>query len=177
MSAVSPDQLPGSVALTRVGHTRLVSQSLVILGLVTVAASIVFFAGTIVGDHGGRSLVLVPLAIGVSLILAGLTTGTAWQKASFWFSVAMVGQTLSLQLINAGYQLRYQHYKPLGELLLYPNVLFLAGALVQLLLVGIALRGVVPAIANWVRTRMRIWQLVVLALCFFLPTTTVSPER
>ena len=176
MSAVSPDQLPGSVALTRVGHTRLVNQSLVILGLVTVAASIVFFAGTIVGDHGGRSLVLVPLAIGVSLILAGLTTGTAWQKASFWFSVAMVGQTLSLQLINAGYQLRYQHYKPLGELLLYPNVLFLAGALVQLLLVGIALRGVVPAIANWVRTRMRIWQLVVLALCFFLPTTTVSPS-
>src|SRR6187200_1671598 len=103
MSSVSPDQLSSPAALTPAVRTPSGSPTLVIAGFATVIACIFFFSRTIAIENAGRSFVLVPAAVGVSLILAGVTLGSAWQRAAIWFSVAMVGQTLSLQLINAGF--------------------------------------------------------------------------
>lgn len=155
------------------GIAQLCRFGLVLGGLAAVTLAVIFrvefFAET-------AAAIFVPLAIGAALIVSGLAIGSRWQKPAFWFSVAMVGQTLSLQLINAGYQLRYQHYKPLDELLIYPNGLYSAAILIQAVLVCAGLWKYFPIRVTWIRTNLRPWQALVLLICFFIPTTTLSPE-
>lgn len=142
-------------------------------GIAIIAVTAVF-ADTL--KDNGVSMWFAPVAAGLGFVLTGTALASRWQKAAFWFSVAMVGQALSLQMINAGYQLRYQHYKPVGELLQFPTVLYVLAMVVQAVLVGVGIRGVLAGAIGWVRSNVRPWQLIVLALCFFLPTTTVSPD-
>src|SRR5690606_37459459 len=67
------------------------------------------------GDLTG--LVCLPLSIGAGTIFFATARGGIWERSVFWFSIAMVGQAASLQLVNAGWQLRYQHYRPIWEIL------------------------------------------------------------
>ncbi len=174
MSVISPDHFSDSVSEKVSIHIQLIRSGLVAAGLVLLVAAVLGLAGG-VDVAANNAFALVPFAAGLSCIISGIAIASRWQKAAFWFSLAMVGQTFSLQLINAGYQLRYQHYKPISEWLSYPNALFAAGLLVQLIVVIAAMRQFIPGLVSWVRTSLRPWQVLILALCFFIPTTTVSP--
>lgn len=176
MNAVSQDHYPEQMSIKPVGYTFMIRVAVALAGLIALAVLSVRLA-SVGGDANlPASFVLIPIAAGLSLIVMTATFSTRWQRAAFWFSIAILGQAAALQLVNAGYQLRYQHYKPLGELLQYPNVLYLAAIGVQLILVAGAMRELLPAIVRWVRENLRLWQVIVLTLCFFLPTTTVSAD-
>ena len=55
--------------------------------------------------------VCVPLAIGLSLLILGSSAGRPWWKAACWLTLMLTGQAATLQWIDAGPSVHYQHYK------------------------------------------------------------------
>ncbi|HEX6125588.1 MAG TPA: glycosyltransferase family 39 protein [Pyrinomonadaceae bacterium] len=145
--------------------------SLIIIGLTTLALTPIAISGD------SRAVVFVPITLGLGLVVLGVAAFSRWQKAAFWFTVLMVGQAVTFQLINAGPQLRYQHYKPIGELFDYPINIYVGAVVLQFALVTFGMRDLLPQLVTWMRTNVRGWQMIILALCFFLPTTTVSQDH
>ena len=174
MDLTSQDQLSDLISVKPSSLVQVCRVGLVLAGVG--AITLATLGRTELVLENARATIFLPLAIGVALIVSGIAIGTRWQKPAFWFSIALVGQTLSLQLINAGYQLRYQHYKPLDELLLYPSVWYAGAILIQAIVVLVALWKYIPMLLGWARANLRMWQVIVLAACFFIPTTTLSPE-
>ena len=126
-------------------------------------------------ENNLTGLLFVPLSIGVGLFVAAFTVGTIWRRSAYWFALSLIGQAVSLQLVNAGWQLRYQHYKPFDEIT--SNVMglvLLAFLVVQAVLVVIGLRSSLARIIAWCRQHLRTWQLLFLAAFFIISTTTVS---
>lgn len=122
-------------------------------------------------------LVCIPFAAGVGLVLIGAAAGTRWLPSSLWLCLAMVGQAVTFQLINAGWQLRYQHYKPLSEVMgSAQGRLFLVFLLFQAAVVAASFRRVAPPVVSWLRKNLRWWQFLLLATFFVLPAATVSPN-
>ena len=68
------------------------------------------------GENNFTGLLCLPIAVGIGVLVAALALGSEWQQTAFWFLLSIVGLAVSLQLVNAGWQLRYQHYKPLEEI-------------------------------------------------------------
>ena len=174
MDVPSQDQISNLMSVQPSGYLRLAKIGLFLGGFFVFIFAFVTRGGAI--GENSPAAIFVPLAVGAALIISGLAVGSRWQAAAFWFSVAMVGQTLSLQLINAGYQLRYQHYKSIGELLLYPNSIYVGAVLLHLALVSVGLRKYLPTLWRWAKTHLRAWQVIVLGVCFFVPTTTLSVD-
>src|SRR3981189_1837408 len=53
----------------------------------------------------------VAIAGGLVLFVMGMAWGTAWARTAFWASIALLGSAVTLQMIDAGPQVRYQHYR------------------------------------------------------------------
>jgi hypothetical protein len=174
MDVPSQDQMSNLMSVQPSGYLRLAKIGLVLAGSCAIVFAFVT-RGAVIAENS-RDAIFVPLAVGAALIISGFSVGSRWQAPAFWFSVAMVGQTVSLQLINAGYQLRYQHYKPITELLLYPNSIYVGAVLFHLAVVSIGLRKHFPTLWRWARTHLRAWQVIILGICFFVPTTTLSVD-
>lgn len=170
MQAISPDNLTKSPAVTTRGPVLAARLSLIVIGLTTLALTPIAISGN------SRPFVFVPITLGLGLVVLGIAAFSRWQKAAFWFTVLMVGQAVSFQIINAGPQLRYQHYKPVGELLDYPINIYVGVVVLQFAIVTFGMRDLLPRLVTWMRNNVRAWQMVILALCFFLPTTTVSQD-
>ncbi len=122
-------------------------------------------------------LVCLPISIGAAAIFVGIAIGSTWKRAVIWFSIAMVGQAVSLQLIDAGWQLRYQHYRTI------PNIFessldtgLFVFLVVQSLVVITFLIPRISEIGSWVSENFRPWQMVLIGLTFFLSTTIVSKD-
>lgn len=120
-------------------------------------------------------MLCLPAAIGVGILLTALTAGGAWTRSGAWFAFAMVGQAVNLQLVNAGWQLRYQHYKSLDEIANDTLGILLLGFLaVQAGLALIGLRRSIPRLFAWCRQNLRTWQILLILSIFIISTTTVS---
>ncbi len=93
---------------------------------------------------------------------------------AFWFGLAIIGQAVSLQLIDAGHALRYQHYKPFWRLSseVSPVILVMLG--LQIVLVAGGIKAHLPAIRSWVQRSFRIWKLLAVGVVFILTSATVS---
>ena len=119
----------------------------------------------------------LPETIGVGLVVLAIAIGSKWQSSAAWFVLALTGQAVTLQIAKAGWQLRYQHYKSLGEMTSDAlGIVFLVFLVVQALLVLVGLRGLIASIVRWIKDNLRLWQILVIAVFFILPTTTVSPS-
>jgi 4-amino-4-deoxy-L-arabinose transferase-like glycosyltransferase len=81
---------------------------------------------------------VVPLSVALAAFAGIVTARTSYGGAVRWFSLALVGQAATLQLIDAGHLLRYQHYRPLATLA-SEQPEFLAFLAVQAILVVLAL--------------------------------------
>lgn len=121
-------------------------------------------------------LVVMPLSGGLVLAVAGLAVATAWQRAAFWFALALFSQAATLQLIDAGWQLRYQHYKSIAAILNGSSPVIWGVLVLQIVLVGLGIAPRWRTIRSWTRANVRPWQVFVLGGVFFLSTTTVSEE-
>lgn len=120
-------------------------------------------------------LLCLPVSVGLGCFVLASTMGTGWRRSAFWFALLLVGQAVSLQLANAGWQLRYQHYKPLDEIIRSTkDILLLGFVIVQTVLVLAGLRRYWTGIAAWCRQNLSAWQLLLLAAFFIVLTTTVS---
>lgn len=117
--------------------------------------------------------VCLPVSIGAAVLILGWTVKSRWQKAGLWLALAVTGQAIALQLVNAGAGLRYQHYKSLSEI--FSGHPLLAGFLMfQTAVVSVGLWYRRKIISDWLKNNLRIWQLLIVGAVFLVPTATVS---
>jgi hypothetical protein len=118
--------------------------------------------------------ICLPLAGGAAALTAAISARTLYRTAAAWFGLALVGQAMTLQLINAGPSLHYQHYLPLGEMISRHPVL-LAGLGLQAAFVaaGLARYARARAQARASRSIVRVGAALVLSVA---SAATVSPS-
>lgn len=112
----------------------------------------------------------------VAAVFLFAVRGTHYRTAAAWAALALLGQAASLQLIDAGKQIHYQHYRLGSELLQAPSILFL----------GII--GVQTAATLWRLSRswrkiwadlcsiLQTWQIIALIFLLILPSAALSRE-
>lgn len=118
----------------------------------------------------------LPLSASIAFLVFGTAVGTSLRRSAFWFSLAIVGQAIALQLIEAGHPMRYQHYKPLGRIFAETHPLILLCLALQTVLVAVKLKSYLPGIRRWVSQRFKAWQLIGVGLIFLVPSATVSHQ-
>ena len=116
------------------------------------------------------------MAAGVALIVLAYALSSNLKKSAFWFALALIGQAVALQMIEAGPLLRYQHYKPLNRLLTETHPLLLIFLALQTVLVVAGLRERWQGIRAWLRGNFNGWQLSGISLGFVLTSATVSHD-
>jgi len=80
----------------------------------------------------------LPFSISVALlVLAWSVSKEQWRKFGLWFALALIGQAVALQMIDAGPLIHYQHYRPFQDIHSFLLVLFL----IQICVVGIGLHS------------------------------------
>lgn len=126
------------------------------------------------GDGGYSALILTPLSASASIVSLGLTAFNKWKRAGIWFSLALISQAAALQLINAGWQLRYQHLKPFSELVSAPFVYASGLILLQAIVVatGLILRR--NEIGSWLGQKLGPGRLLAFLAILVISATTVS---
>ncbi|HMJ09028.1 MAG TPA: hypothetical protein VK468_08485, partial [Pyrinomonadaceae bacterium] len=125
--------------------------------------------------NGLSSKIFLPAAIGASLVLIGATITTLWRGVGFWLGVAVVGQAVSLQMIDAGRLIHFQHYRSLGDLASRDSI-SLAVFTLQILLVTIGIAKKAGAIRKWIKTAVSWWQLAAIAVVVVLSGAAVTKE-
>ena len=120
--------------------------------------------------------VCLPFAAGVASMLIGCVVSRNTRWSGFWLAVALVGQAVALQMIEAGPQIRYQHYKSLGRLFTETHPLLLIFLSLQTVLVLCGLKSRWPEIRVWLARTFNAWQLLGIALVFILTSATVSRD-
>lgn len=123
-----------------------------------------------------RGAFCLPFSAGVALIVMGYGITKNFRGSAFWFSLALAGQAVSLQMIDAGSAIRYQHYKPLGALLSGSDALLLTCFALQTILVAAGLRKHLSEIVAWVGRNFRVWQIAGVALVFLLSSAALSRD-
>jgi len=125
-------------------------------------------------DAALLSLACFPLASGIALIVAAAGWGRRWQATAWWFALAIVGHAATLQWIEAGPQVRYQHYVfpphlPVSMRLLVPAVL-----IGQTLAVASGVRRFVPGIRDWLTRNYSWWRIGLMLLAFVGTSAALS---
>lgn len=120
----------------------------------------------------------LPMAAGVALLILGFAASRSWSRFASWLALALVGQAVALQMIDAGQAIRYQHYRPLPRLLEFstsgPWLLACLAAQTAIVLTGLFNRW--SSIRAWLDGKFRIWQIAGAALVFVLASATVSRD-
>lgn len=129
------------------------------------------------GDAEGvpTGAICLPVSLAAASAVAGLAWRSQWRRPALWFALALSGQAVSLQLIDAGPRLHYQHYYALTWILGY-QPWHLAFLLFQAVAVALGLRGQWDLVRGWLLRNLRWWQLIGIAAVFWLTAATVSPD-
>jgi 4-amino-4-deoxy-L-arabinose transferase-like glycosyltransferase len=116
----------------------------------------------------------LPITASIALLVLGTALTTSLRKSAFWFSLAIIGQGVALQLLNAGHALRYQHYSALGRLLAETHPVIVVLLALQSVLVAIGLKAHFATIRTWLAHNLKIGRLLLVGLAFFITSATVS---
>ena len=99
---------------------------------------------------------------------------TPYRTAAAWFGLALIGQAAALQLVDAGPNLHYQHYLPLGEMAsLHPWLLAVVGLQAALVASGLVRYARVRAHARTRQSSLRVAAALLLSVA---TAATVSPS-
>lgn len=115
----------------------------------------------------------LPLAGSVALALLGSGAGRSWQRSSLWLALAVLGQAVSLQLIDAGPHVRYQHYGFLTRGFELYDAWLLAAVGLQASLVYWGFRGRGSEIRAGLTRSFGIWPLAGITLVFIGSAATL----
>jgi hypothetical protein len=118
----------------------------------------------------------LPVAAGGALLVVAASVGKQWKRSALWFALALAGQAVGLQMIDAGRLIHYQHYKPLARLLTENHAALVLCLALQTALVAAGFKTYWPDIRAWLRRTFKPWQLLGMLLVFCLASTTVSRE-
>lgn len=117
----------------------------------------------------------LPLAIGVAFVIFGSLVGTRWQTFAAWTALALTGQAASLQMINAGRLIHFQHYRAFPDL--FSNDFFSLGLLaLQIVLVAVGIGQRWASIKHWLEKNFAIWQIVLILLFVAFAGAAVTPD-
>ncbi|MBP6214171.1 MAG: hypothetical protein KA447_14120 [Pyrinomonadaceae bacterium] len=132
-----------------------------------------------VGSNGNWPAVTgefcLPVAVGIALILMGSLVITKWTGFGFWLGLALVGQAASLQLIDAGRMIHFQHYRSFAELV-DQRQLPLALLLLQVIIVIINVVPKLNAIGRWLKRELGHWKLISILILISLAGAAVTPD-
>lgn len=127
-------------------------------------------------DSFPKPMLFVLITVAIALFVVGWCTGQTPGRSSLWLALALVGQVVSLQLIEAGPLDRYQHFEPSTVLLSAPNVPLLMFLAVQTSLVFIGVKRRLPIIRSWIGDNFRAWQVLGFGLICFLASAAVQRD-
>jgi len=123
-----------------------------------------------------KGSVCLPISTGLALLILGAVADSTWKRASLWFALALVGQAVQLQMIDAGPSVRYQHLKLVDRLLSESRFVLLICFSAQTVLVAAGFTAVWSNFRTWLKRTFRPGQLLAMGAAFFLTSATVSPE-
>lgn len=118
----------------------------------------------------------LPITLGVALFILGIAIAGSYLRVAAWLALALVGQAVALQLINAGSLIHYQHYKPLTRVLTEGNLLLIAYLVAQTVLVVVGLRRHWTQIHGWLSSKVKILRLVGVSIVFVLSSAALSRD-
>lgn len=118
----------------------------------------------------------LPISAGVALIIAGFGLTKKFRASALWFALALVGQAVALQMIDAGPAIRYQHYKPLGSLLTGTNLLLFGFFIAQTILVSAGLTPRLKDVLGWMVRNFKTWQIAAVGLVFLVSGAAASRD-
>ena len=127
------------------------------------------------GENVLNAKFCLPLAVGLALFINGVLVNTKLRTFGFWLSLALVGQAVSLQMINAGPLIHFQHYRPLAELLGEDVFLFVL-LLFQTVFVTLAIGRRRAAMIGWLGKNFKSRQLILIAVFLILSGAAVTPN-
>ena len=117
----------------------------------------------------------LPVAVGIALILLGSLVTTKWKGFGFWLGFALVGQAASLQLIDAGRLIHFQHYRSFAEIVDHKQ-LPLALLFLQVIIVSIGVSSKLSAIGGWLKLVIGHWKLISIVILISLAGAAVTPD-
>jgi 4-amino-4-deoxy-L-arabinose transferase-like glycosyltransferase len=161
-SVVVPDADRGKLILLRI-----LQSVLCLLGVACIGWA---FSAARFRDAEGflRGSICLPIAIGIALMILGWALAGPSRRFAFWFSLALVGQAVVLQTIDAGPAMKYQHYRALD----HPALLGFLGVQTAVVVAGYKNRW--RPLWSWIRLHFKAWQLLGIGLLFFVSSATVS---
>lgn len=153
---------------------HLVSAVFVLMGIALIGAS---FGLSEFRDGQGvlTGAFVLPLSAGVGLSVFGCLATTAWRAFAGWLCVALVGEAASLQMIDAGRLIHFQHYRALSDLL-QQHSLEVAIVVLQTCIVAYAITKHVGSIAAWLRSNIGYWKLAIAVLFLVFAGAAVTPD-
>lgn len=148
---------------------RITQGLLCLLALVSVAWSV---ADPRFRDAEGflKGTFCLPVAVGVALMILGLAITGPLKRCAFWFSLALAGQAVMLQIIDAGKAMKYQHARP------FDHPVFVAFLGLQTVIVVVGYRSRAGLLWSWIRLHFKPWQLLGIGLFFFLTSATLAAD-
>lgn len=105
-----------------------------------------------------------------------LTRRTNYRTAAAWAVLALLGQAASLQLIDAGNQIHYQHYRLGSGLFRAPAIFFLGFIGVQAAATLWRLSHSWWQVWAGLRSVLRAWQIILMLFLVILPSAALSRE-
>lgn len=125
-------------------------------------------------DDSWSAGLCLPIAAVMAVLLSNWLLLHGLARTAFWLSLGLLGQAATLQLIEAGPFMRYQHYPPIERLISEPPVIPLLILLVQAVAVIIGLIQIRPCLRRWAG-RLSGWMIPAFA-AVFLMSSTVSQD-
>ena len=117
----------------------------------------------------------LPLAAGFALALFGSLINTRWSSFAGWTALALTGQAASLQMVDAGRLIHFQHYRSFGEIL-DKDVLSLIFFALQISLVAVGISKRFSIIKAWLARTFKVWQLILAGLFLMFSGAAVTPN-
>ena len=117
----------------------------------------------------------LPLAFGFALTLLGSLVNSRWSSFAGWSAAALIGQAASLQLVDAGRLIHFQHYLLFSELN-GKNAAPLIFFALQIVIVAVGIGGRLSIIKAWFSRNFKVWQLFSIALFLIFSGAAVTPN-
>ncbi|MBX7060211.1 MAG: hypothetical protein K1X52_01020 [Pyrinomonadaceae bacterium] len=118
---------------------------------------------------------VLPLSAGVGLLVLGCLAATAWRVFAGWLCVALVGEAASLQMIDAGRLIHFQHYRSLSDLL-QQHSFELVFVVLQTCIVVYAIARYLGPIVAWLRSNVGHWKIAIAILFLIFAGAAVTPD-
>ncbi len=117
---------------------------------------------------------MFPVSIAFACAVLAWSASKSWRISGAWMALAIAGQAATLQLIDAGPRLHYQHLKT-ADLFSAANMLFLGFIAIQTIFVVAASIHYRQQFIKRIRSSFAWWQIVGISIALLVFSSTLSP--